>query len=166
MDDYLRSILARLGELDPIDVLAATPARLSAIAEAMTEDDWARSHAPGKWTARTVLAHLVDTELGLGFRLRQALSTPEGAPPHAVQAFDQDAWAARSGRADPWLTLEAFRALRAWNLSLMTTFSLEDWGRLMDHHERGHESVDTLVRFLAGHDLHHLAQLEAVAGLG
>jgi hypothetical protein len=165
MDGYLRSILERLGDLDPIDVLAATPARLSGLAEVMVEPDWERSHAPGKWPARTVLAHLVDTELGLGFRLRQALATPYGAPPHAVQPFDQDAWAERSARIDPWLALEAFRALRAWNLSLLTTFSLEDWGREMDHHERGVESVDTLVRFLAGHDLHHLAQLETVAGL-
>ena len=165
MDDYLRSILERLGDLDPIDVLAATPTRLATLAELLGEADWERSHAPGRWPARTVVAHLVDTELGLGFRLRQTVATPTGAPPHTVQPFDQDAWALRSSRSDPWLTLEAFRALRAWNLSLMTTFSLDDWGREMDHHERGHESVDTLVRFLAGHDLHHLVQLETVAGL-
>ena len=163
VDPYLRQILARLGTLDPIEVLAATPSRLAELAEGLTEPDWSRSHEAGKWPARTVLAHLADTELGLGFRLRQAIAVPAGEPPHAVQPFDQDAWAERSSRADPSIALETFRALRAWNLVLLAGFSLEDWGCDMFHHERGFESVDTLVRFLAGHDLHHLDQLERVA---
>ncbi len=163
VDPYLRRILDRLGDLDPIDVLAATPIRLADLAEALSYDGWSVSHAPGKWPARTVLAHLVDTELGLGFRLRQAVTAPLDLGAHAVQPFDQDAWVARSARADPSLSLEAFRGLRAWNLTLLAGFSLEDWMREMRHHERGLESVDTLVRFLAGHDLHHLDQLETVA---
>ncbi len=163
MDAYLERILERLGRLDPIDVLAATPMVLSSLAERFTEADWQRSHAPGKWPARTVLAHLADTELGMGFRFRQAVSVPASDPPHAIQPFDQDAWAERSSRADPSLALEAFRALRAWNLTLFGTFSLDDWSRDVFHHERGFESVDTMVRFLAGHDLSHLDQLEAVA---
>ena len=163
VDPYLQRILARLGPLDPIDVLAATPARLTELAERFGESDWNRSYAPGKWPARTVLAHLADTELGLGFRYRQAVSVPPGDPPHAVQPFDHDAWAARSARADPYVALEAFRALRAWNLALFAGFSLDDWTAEVFHHERGFESVDTMVRFLAGHDLNHLEQLETVA---
>jgi hypothetical protein len=163
VDPYLQRILDRLGPLDPIGVRAATPVRLAELAERLTASAWAASHAPGKWPARTVVAHLADTELGLGFRLRQAVSVPAGDPPHAVQPFDQDAWASRSSRVDPWLALEAFRALRALNLALFAGFSLADWTTDVFHHERGFESVDTMVRFLAGHDLHHLDQLEAVA---
>ncbi len=163
MDPYLQRILDRLGPLDPIDVLGATPTILADLAERFGERDWNTSHAVGKWPARTILAHLADTELGLAFRFRQAVSVPAGDPPHAVQPFDHDAWAERSGRADPWLALEAFRALRAWNLTLFSGFSLDDWGRDVFHHERGFESVDTMVRFLAGHDLHHLDQLQAIA---
>lgn len=163
VDPYLRSILDRLGPLDPIDVLGVTPVRLAQLAERFGESDWGRAHAPGKWPARTVLAHLADTELGLGFRFRQAVTVPPGDPPHALQPFDHDAWAARSSRADPHLALETFRALRAWNLTLFSGFSLEDWNADVFHHERGFESVDTMVRFLAGHDLHHLDQLETVA---
>jgi hypothetical protein len=163
VDPYLQRILGRLGPLDPIDVLTATPTIVAGVVERFAEGDWDRSHAPGKWPARTVLAHLADTELGMGFRLRQAVAVPAADPPHAVQPFDQDAWAARSSRADPWLALEAFRALRAWNLALFGGFSLDDWSRDVFHFERGFESVDTMVRFLAGHDLSHLDQLEAVA---
>jgi hypothetical protein len=163
VDPYLRRILTRLGDADPIEVLGSTPSRLSELVERLGADGLERSHGPDKWPAKVVVAHLADTELGMGFRFRQALAVPPGDPPHAVQPFDQDAWASRSSRVDPWLALEAFRALRALNLALFAGFSLADWTTDVFHHERGFESVDTMVRFLAGHDLHHLDQLEAVA---
>jgi hypothetical protein len=166
MDPYIRRILTRLGPLDPIAVLTATPTHLEELVALMGEDGLARSYAPGKWTGQTIVTHLADTELGMGFRFRQAVAVPPGDPPHAAQPFDQDAWAERSARLDASLALETFRALRAWNLALFATFSLDDWSRDVFHPERGFEGVDGMVRFLAGHDLNHLDQLAAIAGVG
>lgn len=165
MDGYLRRILARLGALDPITTLSATPTHLESLLERLGPSGFGDTYAPGKWPARTIVAHLADVELGMGFRLRQALSVPAGDPPHAVQPFDQDAWATRSGRLDPSVTLEAFRALRALNLSLLATLDFDDWSVEAFHPERGFESVDLMVRFLAGHDLNHLDQVAAIAGV-
>lgn len=165
MDPYLRRILTRLGDADPIEVLGSTPSRLSELVERLGADGLERSHAPTKWPAKVVVAHLADTELGMGFRFRQALAVPPGDPPHAVQPFDQDAWAARSGRLDVALSLEAFRAQRAVHLALFATLSLDDWATEVFHPERGFETVDQMVRFLAGHDLNHLDQLAVVAGV-
>lgn len=158
---YVRRIFATLGERDPIQVLEATPAQLELLLEALGEEDFERSYAPGKWTAREILAHLADAELGLGFRFRQALTVPRYRP----QAFDQDRWSERYDRFEPSLAVEAFRALRAWNLALFTTFDLDDWLRELDYPYAGIETVDHLVRFLAGHDLNHLRQLELISGL-
>jgi hypothetical protein len=165
MDAYLSRILARLGPLDPIETLAATPGHLEALVARLGAHGLDASYAPGKWPARTIVAHLADTELGLGFRFRQAVSVAPGDPPHAVQPFDHDAWAARSTRLDPSLTVETFRALRASNLALFAGFSFDDWSTDVFHPERGFESVDAMVRVLAGHDLHHLDQLAAIAGV-
>jgi hypothetical protein len=165
MDPYLRRILARLGTLDPIEVLGTTPTALESLVAQLGESGLDASYAPGKWPARVIVAHLADTELGIGFRLRQAVAVPHDDPPHAVQPFDQDAWAARSSRLDPSLSVEAFRALRALNLALFAGFSLDDWSTDVFHPERGFESVDAMVRFLAGHDLNHLDQLATVAGV-
>jgi hypothetical protein len=74
-------------------------------------------------------------------------------------------WAQRYARLDPALAVEAFRGLRAWNLALLTTLTLEDWLAEGYHPERGFESVDLMVRFLAGHDINHLAQLESILAL-
>lgn len=159
MDPYLQQLADRLADADPIAVLGATPTRLLVLAETLDPQAWAARARPDAWSAAEVVAHLADVELGMGFRLRQAVA---GTP--KVQAFDQDAWARRYARLDPALALEAFRALRAWNLALFATFDLDDWLATVDHPERGPESVDEVVRALAGHDLRHLDGLEGLLG--
>ena len=54
------------------------------------------SPAPGKWTARQIVAHLADTELVAGDRFRRTIA--EDNP--ALVAFDQDRWAEALGYAD------------------------------------------------------------------
>lgn len=149
------SYLERLGQADPIAVLEATPIRLITMADGLAPSDWERSYAPGKWNGAAILAHLADVETVMGFRLRQAVGGQK-----QVQGFDPDQWARRYRRMDPTLALELFRAQRAWNLALFATFDLDDWLTEMTHPQRGPESVDLVVRLLAGHDLNHLEQLK------
>jgi hypothetical protein len=158
---YVRRIFDTLGERDPIQVLEASPAGLELLLEHLSEDDLETSYRPGGWTVREILAHLADVELGLGFRFRQALTVPRYRP----EGFDQDRWSERYGRLEPSLAVEAFRSLRAWNLALFATFDLDDWLREVDYPFAGIETVDHMVRFLAGHDLNHLRQLGSVSGL-
>ena len=159
MDAYLSSLLARLGDEDPIEVLQATPARVAEIHERLGPDAESRALAPGGWTVGETLAHLADADLVMGYRLRQAV-----AGETRVQAFDQDAWARRYRRLDASLALEMLRATRAWNLALLATFDLDDWLTELEHPERGRESVDLVVRAWAGHDLRHLDRMMALLG--
>lgn len=159
MHPYMERIFATLGDRDPIAVLESTPLRLEQLLAEMDEGDLARSYAPGKWSAREIVAHLADAEIGLGFRFRQALAEEE----HRVQPFDQDLWARRYPRLDPTLALGAFTGLRSWNLALISGFDLIDWNRSVRYSFEGVDTVDDMVRFLAGHDVNHLAQLEQIA---
>ena len=159
MDDYTARLFTLLGSREPIAVLEATPQRLEGYLLGFFDTDFGRSYAPGKWTAREILAHLADVELALGFRLRQAVAEENYRP----QSIDQDVWARRYARLEPSLAVETFRALRAWNLALLTTFDLQDWNREVDYPFRDVDTVDDMVRFLAGHDLNHLGQLEIIA---
>lgn len=155
MADPVANYLALLGELDPVDVLQATPARLKDYVEGADPGELEAPYAPGKWSPAEVLAHLADVEMVMGFRLRQTAA----APGIELQPFDQDAWARRYRWLDPSLAVEAFAALRAWNLALIAGFSLEDWLAEAYHPERGFESVDLMVRMMAGHDINHLTRL-------
>lgn len=169
MDPYLARLAALLGDRDPIDTLRATPARLeSAAADPRT--DWDVAWRPGGWTGREIVAHLSDQEIGFAFRARQAVAAAAQAraaggaqPLHVAQPYDQDAWARAYPRMDPTLAIASFGALRAWNLAWLARLELADWLASYHHPERdASETVDELVRFLAGHDLNHLAQLDMI----
>lgn len=157
MTDAATRYLDLLGDLDPIEVLQATPVRLSEAFEELTQADLAASHGATSGTRAELIARLADVELLMGFRFRQLAAVP-GVE---LQQPDLDAWSARYGQLEPSLAVEAFRALRAWNLALLATFGLDDWLAEGYHPERGFESMDQLVRMLAGHDLELLACLRS-----
>src|ERR1700712_5127338 len=85
---------------DPVPVLAATAARLDALACGMTPEQLEAPPAPGKWSPREILAHLADCELVFSFRLRQTLAAPVDQPHPVIQPFDQDLWAQRFAAYD------------------------------------------------------------------
>jgi hypothetical protein len=147
-----------LGDRDPLEVLAETQRTIPVIAEALGTDGLKRSYAPGKWTAAEVLAHLADCEIAFGFRIRQVLAEPI----LPIQPFDENGWARHYSEMDGLEAVETYAALRAWNLSLFTRLSGEELARASNHPERGPQSVDTAIRIMAGHTLHHLAQLETI----
>ncbi|MGH9197485.1 MAG: DinB family protein [Acidimicrobiia bacterium] len=55
--------------------------------------------------------------------------------------------------------------MRQWNLPLFRSFSGDELDQPVSHPERGTISIRWMVELLAGHDIHHLRQLEAIASL-
>jgi hypothetical protein len=151
-----------LGDRDPLEVLAETQERIPAIAQALGPEGLKCTYAPGKWTAAQVVAHLADSEIAFGFRVRQIIAEPE----LGIQTFDQDRWARHYGQMDGLEAAQTFRVLRAWNLSLFRLLGKEELEKTAAHPERGPENAGTVIRIIAGHTLHHLEQLEAILGTG
>jgi len=151
--------LSALDGREPIAALRDTTSRIGEIARQWSPADFERSYAPGKWSARQILVHLAQTELALGTRARHALTTPN----YAAQSFDQDKWMARESGLDGPAALNAFLALAAMNLALFASLSPADRETPLTHPEYGALSVDWIVHQMAGHQIHHLKQLEAIA---
>ena len=63
---------------------------------------------------------------------------------------------------DGALAVRSFAVTREWNLALVRTLSPADLARPAFHPERGSEPVEAILKMLAGHDLNHLAQLDAI----
>lgn len=147
-----------LGDQKPMKVLRTTQQRILKLARGLGKDGLLLSYGPGKWTAAQVLAHLADCEIAFGFRIRQALAEED----HKVQPFDEKAWSARYDRMKGMAGARTFAATRAWNVALFRLLKKKDLERTAIHPERGPESVDTLLRILAGHTLNHLTQLEII----
>jgi hypothetical protein len=143
--------------------LAQTPERYRAILRGWTPAQFQRSHAPGKWTVRQVMLHLAQSEMVFGIRLRFAAT----APGYVVQPFEQDDWMTlETPGADGVAALEAYYAMRQMNLPLYRSLSSEVLGRRFTHPERGVLPVRWILELSAGHELHHLAQIEQVASQG
>src|SRR3954451_7719405 len=111
-----------LGDREPIAAIGDTLERFRSLVTTWSADDFARSYAPGKWTARQILIHLAQTELALGNRARMALSTPG----YVAQPFDQDQWIGRDGSLGAREALEAFDAMSAMNRTMFASLSASD----------------------------------------
>jgi uncharacterized damage-inducible protein DinB len=149
----------QLGNRDPLAVLTETPQRIRELVSRLGEEGFERTYAPGKWTAREIIAHLAQVEMMFGTRFRQALTLEN----YVVQTFDQDHWMAREPVLDGKAATEALCAMRQWNLGFFHSLSAEERARTFSHPERGIQSVDWMLGLLAGHDLNHLGQLEEIA---
>lgn len=150
---------ADLGLQEPLVVIGATAPKLQSLVARIHPDRLRRPMAPGKWSVRDVLCHLADTEIGFAFRLRQALAEPH----HVIQPFDQDGWARMYAAYDAPAAIAVFSALRAWDVALLRAVPPEEFSRPVTHPERGEMTFRTIVETMAGHDLHHLEQLESFA---
>ena len=138
-------------------VISATSGRLAALLQSLgTRAD--RAPAPGKWSAREIVCHLADCEVVFAYRLRQAASQPR----HVIQPFDQDDWAKVYSGYTADAALEVFSAVRRWNVALLKSLPSDTFSKTVNHPERGDMTFQTLVETMAGHDLNHLKQIEAI----
>lgn len=148
-----------LDNRDPVSVIASTSSELARIVQSIPADRLIAAPAPGKWSARDIVAHLADTEIVFAYRLRQALAEDH----HVIQPFDQDMWSKGYESCDAASAVAVFSTVRSWNLILIGQMSAEDLARPVTHPERGTMTIRTVVETMGGHDINHLRQLAAIA---
>ena len=145
-------------------VLAAARPRLDAIPDAVAS----LPRAPGKWSRKEIVGHLIDSASINHERFVRAQFTEELICP----AYDQDAWvAAQNYRAAPWTELVAlFTRLNLHIANVMDSCPAEIRSRPRLHHNLHQVSFNavpasepaTLEYFMRDyvvHLEHHLAQI-------
>ena len=147
-----------LGNRTPLEALGETAERIRQLVMPWSNDRFEKSYAPGKWSARLILVHLAQTELALSTRARFALAQPS----YTAQAFSQDDWMRIDHGADPRTALAAYTSLRGLNLAMWTRLTTEQVDRAFFHPEYGELTVGWIMAQMAGHDIHHLKQLQAI----
>ena len=157
---YMQRILGYIDGKDPLQVQRETPKKLQKLVKPLSKKQLAQRPEPGKWSIAEILAHLADTELVGGWRMRLIL----GSNGVSIQPFDQDVWAETLGysRRDAKVSLETFRVLREANLAMLKSLPKDLWENYGMHQERGKETIAHIVRMFAGHDLNHLGQVERI----
>lgn len=158
--EYREALLTVIGDQDPVAVLERTPGRIRELVAGREARALSSPPAPGEWSPAQIVGHLLDVDVVYGFRTRLALTADNPAFP----GYDEKLWGDLPKPGCEELC-RAFESLRAVNVWLLRSLGEAEWARVAVHEEQGPESVQVMVRKMAGHDLAHLNQLErALAG--
>ena len=160
-DQYRQRMFGYLNGKDhPLKLLAAAPGKLARLLKNVSPASARRRPAPEKWSIAEIVAHIADTELVGGYRIRAIL----GAPGGPIIGFDQDAWvkALHYDKRGLRKAFEQYSTLRDANVALLKTLTPLQWKHHGVHNERGVETVETIARMFAGHDLNHFEQIERI----
>lgn len=124
----------------------------------LSNDELARTYAPGKWSVRFILHHLADAESVLSDRIRRTISEPR----QVVWAFDQDAWATGLDYSQMPLDLSRriFEANRAGIIHLARQHYDKSGHLEFVHSETGVRTLRDEFDKVAAHNEHHLNQIE------
>lgn len=137
--------------------LSDGPLTLQRLIQRIPEDQWDQRLAPGRFSPREVMAHLVDIEPRLLERLRIGVE----APGTVVPFIDEDALAI-SGEyfaKDPVLCAAQFVELRAISRAYLSELTPEQLDQTLIHPETGPLKVLEQIWIFVGHDLYHINQL-------
>ncbi len=156
-DSYYAGYVERARAQSVFAALTEQKQEVTALLSALGEQGAAYRYAPGKWSVKQVVGHLIDTERVFVYR---AFSIARGerqlligfAQDEYVEAADFDSRSVDS-------LLSEYRATRAATLELFAGFAAAAWEK------RGIAngvvfSVRAIAHIVAGHEAHHLEVLK------
>lgn len=139
-DDILRAMVSQLED---------SVAYLNRIPESKV--DW--RYAPGKWTIRDVVGHILDSERIFGFRLMSFARGETATFPRAnEEVYVKNADFSRYSLGE-WL--DEFSQVRNSHVSLVRHLPAEAWTRIGTV-SLGPISVRAVAYLMVGHERHHL----------
>ena len=157
---YMARITGYVAGKNHMAVLQETSSTLAGLVKQSTAGKLTQRPALDKWSIAEILAHLAESEIVFGYRLRLVL----GASGTQIQAFDQNVWHDNASyiNNDAQGALKLFESIRASNIALLKSLSKAQWDNYGMHQERGKETVARIVEMFAGHDINHTIQVERI----
>jgi len=149
---YYASYVSQVPDGDVIATLAEQIDDALELLRPLGEERALFRYAPGKWSVKEVVNHLIDAERVFMYR---ALSFARGAT-DSLPSFDEDAWAPMMESDSVPLDelVDEFAAVRSATVSLLAHLPREAWSRRGIASGKG-VSVRALAWITAGHERHH-----------
>ena len=150
-------------ETDVLPALERQPAELAALLASVPPGRETHRYAPGKWTIRGVVGHVLDAERVFGYR---ALCIARGEKT-SLPAFEEDDYAARAGHDGRTIAslLEEFSTLRKSHVLMLRHVDDEAWTRFGSANALP-ITPRALAYILVGHPRHHMVVLREKYGVG
>ncbi|HSE51335.1 MAG TPA: DinB family protein [Gemmatimonadales bacterium] len=153
---FYAGYIAKVPDGDLVGVLEANLEEFVRTLGAVAEVRGGFAYAPGKWTLKEVLGHVIDAERVFSYRAMRIARGDETPLP----GFDEKEWVPQSGADDRTIAdlLAELRAVRAATIALLRHLPADSVTR------RGIASgnevtVRALAWIIAGHPMHHLGIL-------
>jgi len=151
--DYYQTYIRKVPEDDFLQVLKNnTPQVLSFLSE-LSEEQWLFRYAPGKWSIKEVVLHIIDTERIMVYRALR-IARGDKTP---IPGFEQDDYVpfSKADQRSPDSILQEYEAVRNSSVHLFEHFDnshLDATGTAS-----GNPFTPRALGFiLAGHEIHHI----------
>jgi hypothetical protein len=137
------------------DILGTLEKQLGETASLLStrkEVDGDLRHAPGKWSVKEVLGHVIDTERIFTYRALR-IARNDQTP---IEGFEQDDYVKYGpfGQCSLAALVEEFKSVRNATLSLFRGLDEAAWVR-RGVANKNEVSVRAIAYIIAGHELHH-----------
>ena len=137
------------------DAVAALRAQMPLVLDVIADRP---AYAPGKWTLKEIIGHLIDDERIFAYR---ALCVAR-RDPRPLPGFDENEYVAATSFASRSLEslADEYRAVRASSIAFFASLTEEEWLRrgIVNGYEA---SVRGLAFHICGHELHHLRTIRS-----
>lgn len=151
--EYYGLYIGQIPDGDIVEMLEAQIDETERLLAAVPPEGETLPYAPGKWSLREVIGHLIDTERVFAFRCLQ-MARRDPAP---LPGMDQELWSQHSNAAGRTLAdlMAELRAVRTANVQFFS--SLDPAVYLQRGTASGFQfSVRAFPWIVAGHHRHHL----------
>jgi len=151
---YYGRYIDRVPDGDLVAILREQIAGTAALLRDAPSDRADFKYAPGKWTLKQVVGHLIDVERVMSYRaLRFSRSDTTELP-----GFDDNQWVANANFGERTLPdlVDEYEAVRSATVHLAKHLDADALVRRGTANGQG-ASVRALLYIIAGHELHHLA---------
>jgi hypothetical protein len=143
-----------------IEAYAAGPSRLRAALAGLEPFGWTAHPRPNKWSIVEIVLHLTDSELVGTGRSRLAFAEPG----KGFYVYEESVWAVAFDyqSADPAAverSLHLFEALRAYQLPVFGSATVDQWRQEARHPGWGIVTLRNLLELYADHSERHIAQI-------
>ncbi|MCX7636918.1 MAG: DinB family protein [Cyclobacteriaceae bacterium] len=162
LPSFYSGYVAHVAHLSIADALKWSNEQLLKTLRTLPEEKGTYAYAPGKWTIKEVLCHVMDAERIFAYRaLRFARNDKTELP-----GFDEKSYAPESNAHARTLSqlIEEAKRLRATTIDLFNSFT-PDMLKRTGVANNNLVSVLNIGYIIAGHEMHHLSVMKSRYGI-
>lgn len=152
-EKYIQRYLDLVQSENWIEELKISGKQTLEIYEKLSEEQGNYAYAEGKWTLKTLLQHLIDTEKVFAYRSMRFSRNDQSL----VSGFDEESWADNSYAETRTLKslIKEFKLTRKLSIKFFKTLPAEAL-QLIGIVNGNEIKVETIGKLTVGHNLHHL----------